>query len=200
MPYSKEEIKRRDSLFADGYAICGHCKQILPIDMFFKSNNKRYGLSSRCKECDKEFQRKYSAKNKDYINERSRNYRNSNKEKFQEKKQEREHKLKNRYSKYIQGAKCRNIPFELTLEDFDKITSMPCFYCGILPKDKFGNEFVGVDRIDSSKGYFLENVIPCCKECNQMKSKYALNEWISQIYKITNHLKTNIMIETGEGF
>lgn len=77
-------------------------------------------------------------------------YETNNIEIVQKQRRKNKHNLKTRYRKYITGAKERNLPFELTLEEFDRITKKPCFYCGELPKDEFGNEFVGIDRIDSN--------------------------------------------------
>ena len=187
--FSKEEIERRNRLFDEGYLICGHCKQTLPIENFYRDKGRRYGRSSVCKECSKIIGKKYSQNNKKSIQESQHRYREKNKELLKMKKKERDHRLKTRFSKYQLGAKSRNIQFELTLNEFDNITSKPCFYCGDLPTDEFGYKFVGVDRIDSAKGYFVGNVIPCCADCNRMKSKFYITDWITQISKIMNHLK-----------
>jgi hypothetical protein len=43
----------------------------------------------------------------------------------------------------------------------------------------------GIDRVDSTKGYFNENVVSCCKVCNRAKSNLSLDEfkeWISKVY------------------
>ena len=43
----------------------------------------------------------------------------------------------------------------------------------------------GIDRIDSSQGYFKDNVGSCCKTCNRAKSNLSLVEfkdWISKVY------------------
>ncbi len=54
-----------------------------------------------------------------------------------------------------------------------------CFYCGIEEKDirkvglktQTGKDLaaLGVDRIDSSKGYELSNIVLCCFACNKAK-------------------------------
>lgn len=50
---------------------------------------------------------------------------------------------------------------ELTHEDVARLSSEPCGYCGF--EDPVG---CGVDRIDSTMGYLLANVVACCSECN----------------------------------
>lgn len=51
-----------------------------------------------------------------------------------------------------------------------------CVYCG----DKGG----GLDRVDSSKGYTIENTVSCCTTCNTMKMDMPLNDWLSHMTKI----------------
>lgn len=58
--------------------------------------------------------------------------------------------------------------FELTKEQFYNLISQPCYYCG--DKEK---EFNGIDRIDSQKGYIIDNCVTCCEYCNKMKLDYT---------------------------
>lgn len=39
--------------FETNLKICSGCNQILPIESFYKDNQKKDGLSCRCKECTK---------------------------------------------------------------------------------------------------------------------------------------------------
>ena len=45
----------------------------------------------------------------------------------------------------------------------------------------------GIDRVDSSKGYTLDNCVPCCSICNTMKLNYTLQEFSDHITKVYNH-------------
>jgi hypothetical protein len=92
------------------------------------------------------------------------------------------------------------ISFELTKEEFRKLVKGNCFYCGKSPsqikKDKqLRGEFVynGIDRIDSSKGYTLNNCVSCCGTCNKAKLLMSQTEFYSWIERVYNH-----MIKTGE--
>ena len=43
----------------------------------------------------------------------------------------------------------------------------------------------GIDRIDSTKGYFNDNVVSCCKVCNRAKSNLSLEDfkqWAANLY------------------
>lgn len=101
----------------------------------------------------------------------------------------------NIFRKYEIGAINRNLSFELSKEDFKRISQQECYYCGSYPKNrakkkiKNNGEFVynGIDRLDNTKGYTLENSVPCCGICNKMKLNYSEEKFIDQIIKIHNH-------------
>ena len=92
-----------------------------------------------------------------------------------------ESKYRLRFANIKSGAKKRNIYFDLTEEEMYNLLTSPCNYCGC-------NNSNGIDRIDSSKGYITENVVPCCAMCNRMKNNYSLEAFKTQIRKIYSHL------------
>jgi hypothetical protein len=79
------------------------------------------------------------------------------------------------------SAKQRNYEFALSLENFSEIILKPCTYCGENEKR------IGVDRIDNTKGYTVENSNPCCTTCNMMKKVMTVSEFLSHIKKIYNY-------------
>lgn len=94
---------------------------------------------------------------------------------------------------YIRTSTKRGHKFNLSESICYEIMQKDCIYCGTSPsqiykhRDCFG-EFIynGMDRIDSSKGYFEGNVVPCCKTCNYAKRIMSLSEfkeWIERVYK-----------------
>ena len=96
------------------------------------------------------------------------------------------------YTTYKQHAKNRNLDFNLTKDRFLELTQKECFYCGKkssnITKSGFDNgDFVynGIDRLDSSKGYVEENIVPCCGRCNEAKmaeTKEDFLEWVASVY------------------
>ena len=100
------------------------------------------------------------------------------------------------YIHYKGHARSKNRSFELTYDQFKTIVHNNCFYCGSEPtylksmirysKNTSLQKLNGVDRIDSSKGYTLDNCVPCCALCNQMKSNIDFNTFLEQIAKIHN--------------
>jgi hypothetical protein len=104
--------------------------------------------------------------------------------------------LNKMYYAYKVGAKNRSLVFDITKEDFKKITSLYCFYCGKEPSNvskKNSTEGIyiynGLDRINNNKGYTIDNVIPCCFKCNRMKSTLNQEDFLNQIKKVHAHLK-----------
>jgi hypothetical protein len=97
-------------------------------------------------------------------------------------------------------AKRRKIDFCLTKELFAKLTESNCAYCGDFPSQQFNvkyskilNEeriflYSGIDRVESSKGYTKDNVVPCCRKCNVGKHSLSLFEWKVHLKKICTHL------------
>lgn len=78
------------------------------------------------------------------------------------------------YTNYQQGAKKRNLIFNITLDDLVTITTQNCFYCDETPNSLYKTkhtEFLhhGIDRVDNNVGYILSNCVSCCKKCNLLK-------------------------------
>ena len=94
---------------------------------------------------------------------------------------------------YKKGAERRNIIFELSKEQFLKLTKENCFYCGKEPSNIFKNNrnngdyvYNGIDRLDNTKGYIESNIVPCCFQCNRAKHNMIISdfyEWIDRAYE-----------------
>lgn len=91
------------------------------------------------------------------------------------------------YNAYIDSAIKRNIKFELTEEEFKRITRSICYLCG----EKGENGSTGVDRVDNNVGYIKENCMPCCRYCNIMKNKYSYIDFLNFCVSITT-FSTNV--------
>jgi hypothetical protein len=89
--------------------------------------------------------------------------------------------------------RAKELGFDLTIDKFIKISSMPCTYCGADPKPKnIGKPWYpavmshGLDRVDSDIGYLESNVVSCCERCNAAKGTVSVEEFkvfISKIYE-----------------
>jgi len=72
------------------------------------------------------------------------------------------------------------IPWQMTVEEAVALTVHGiCSYCGFDAK-----EDITLDRLDSSKGYCLENVTPSCFTCNVMKHDLTVPEFLEKVSAI----------------
>lgn len=92
---------------------------------------------------------------------------------------------KGRYLSYKKGSRERGFIFTITLDEFIKFWNKDCFYCG----DKI--EGIGLDRVDNSIGYDINNVVSCCTTCNTMKMAETYDSFIKQCKKIVENSKDN---------
>ena len=86
---------------------------------------------------------------------------------------------------YKRHALSRGYDWMLSRLDVERIIIMPCHYCGSPPGNRkktknsigCGMLYSGIDRIDNTKGYFPENVVPACSLCNYAKSNTTIEEF-----------------------
>lgn len=87
-----------------------------------------------------------------------------------------------RFTSYSRDARNRGISFEITYEEMMTFWKKPCFYCGDIINE------IGLDRIDSDKGYKIDNLVSCCKYCNMMKKNTPQKEFLTRCLIISrNH-------------
>lgn len=152
--------------------ICSRCKESKLESEFYKDCSAPSGLSYNCKKC---------IRNNIDTRQYQKDYRKSHKEQGAIARYKNENTLKRRFGKYEYSAKRKNRIFNLTMEQFNAITSNVCFYCGLFTKNK---NFTGIDRIDSNIGYLIENCVPCCSDCNEMKNDRTIEEFLNHIKDI----------------
>lgn len=106
---------------------------------------------------------------------------------------------------YKSGAKVRNLEFSLTDMACAALFEKNCWYCDSAPHQKIigspgpgvsadGKKhstftYNGIDRIDNSKGYTLDNCVTCCKRCNIGKGTMSTQEFDAWIDQILSHRK-----------
>lgn len=149
---------------------------------FFLTTNK-FLSSLEKKEKERARKREYAKKHPEKVYAWNKKYRQAHREKLQEQDTARKaRKYKTDavflFREYKRGAKKRDIFFGLTPVTFAATASMACYYCG-------SHECLnGIDRIDSTKGYTEDNIVPCCSMCNYMKQDYTHEEFIEQCKRI----------------
>lgn len=89
-------------------------------------------------------------------------------------------KLNAKYRSYQTRAKSKNIEFVFSLEEFNKLISQDCYYCG-------QNNANTLDRINSNLGYTFNNVVPACSYCNLIKFTYSTEYMYNHIEKMIKY-------------
>lgn len=102
------------------------------------------------------------------------------------------------YSRYKSNAKKRGFEFNLTKDEFRKLVQKPCFYCdnntikNYLHESKKvngGYKYIsGVDRVDNTKGYSIENCVPACSICNIAKHHHSPQEFLIWLKHILENI------------
>ena len=101
----------------------------------------------------------------------------------------------NIYRRYRYNAKVRGYSFELTKEEFASVITKPCIYCGQTPnqKQRYADRgtgdfrYVGIDRYDNTRGYTLDNSVPCCRICNRIKTDMEAGFMLDHLTKMLNN-------------
>jgi hypothetical protein len=99
------------------------------------------------------------------------------------------------YNAYKARSEKKDMDFQLTKEEFLQTCSEPCYLCGKINTEKHTN---GLDRVDSSKGYIIDNIKSCCGECNYMKKTYHLDELLKHLYAIHVHCDHTVEQDVSE--
>lgn len=127
----------------------------------------RNDIVKRCKEC--------YLKLREIEEKRERNERDYNKE--------RKANILTHYNEYVRSAMKKNLQFNLDAEQFEMLVNSHCHYCDEYDETRV----IGIDRVNSERGYFIENVVPSCFICNRMKSDLARDDFLNHICKIYLH-------------
>lgn len=104
------------------------------------------------------------------------------------------------FNHYKMKAKRRGKGFDLTFNQFISIVEKNCHYCNFPPSTKLQSWSIfresdyiiysGVDRRDSSKGYELDNCVPCCEFCNRAKNDRTEEEFLNWLNFVKNGSNT----------
>ena len=101
------------------------------------------------------------------------------------------------YNRYKISAKMMNLGFKINIDEFSFLIHENCAYCGSAPSNEFRIKrsssskillYNGIDRVDSSKGYILENCVSCCFQCNRSKNSLTNAQFLSWIESVYNKM------------
>lgn len=93
---------------------------------------------------------------------------------------------------YKRNAANRKYEWNLSKDQFRKLTKQTCHYCGAEPAQTCRSEgngdyvYNGIDRVDPHIGYMPDNTVTCCGRCNRAKGIMTIEEfynWLRAVYK-----------------
>lgn len=146
---------------------CRKCGYRKPHPSFFKDNkNKIDGLQCYCKSCALSFKKDWRL-----IHGR------------------REARLpKSCYNKGMHNAKKRELEWSITYKQYLKFVTEnnTCYYCDTEMESCAG---LGLNRVNSKKGYTMDNIKRCCSKCNTIMNNFTVEDLRSRVFKIIKRMK-----------
>ncbi len=84
------------------------------------------------------------------------------------------------------SANVRELSFKLSKDQARGLHKGKCVYCGKKPSQGRHYKFNGIDRLDNTKGYTVQNCVSCCRPCNRAKNSitYGMAVKFVQLYKL----------------
>ncbi len=200
----------RRTAAAAGQKICSACKQAKPLDAYNAGENYRRSRCKACKALANREARRDCATPRPYDPARgspetgftcslcktfkdAENYRIVKAGHWDYRCKECLAKKTREYRETREGifvtarsiALRRGLEWNLTLEEYTSLRSLPCHYCGFrLPASG-----IGLDRKENGPTYSAETVVPCCMECNLAKGSIFTYEEMLVIGKAVRKVK-----------
>jgi hypothetical protein len=144
----------------------------------WRNNNREKLKEYYPPEKKRESYRKYAEKSGETLKQKKRAYYHKNKIIILQ-----NHKTPaGRYAEYKRGAKKRSIAFAISFQEYMSFWDTNCHYCG------GENTTHGIDRINNSQGYEMQNIVACCVMCNWMKRHLSVDDFINHCRKIIINL------------
>jgi hypothetical protein len=200
--------------------ICSRCKRELELEKFIKNKNCKDGRAGICKDCSNKYSAEWKRKNKDKISKQNKQIYLEKVKLRQEKTREQNKKnnpllmrARQLYAGMRDRSKEKGYGFDskiLTINYLvERLKNQPfCECCGkefdvSYERDVTRkNEAPSIDRVDSKRGYTVDNVAIICWECNKHKQDATsdqlrmladwIDKWNSERINQTNYKITQI--------
>lgn len=170
---------------------CSKCKVPKALDQFSKRATSKDGLQSQCKACVNAYNCEYHVDNLDKEHARSRKYHVATRKRRQEYKRNwyannRERQRESNHNWRVDNHEASNLIWHrrralkkgcdvrvITVKDYRRIMSQPCYLCGIAPST--AEEHI----IPLSRGgrHSIGNLLGACQPCNSRKKDRLLIEF-----------------------
>jgi hypothetical protein len=145
-------------------------------------------MERRKRQIEKEGVETYLKKNA----ENAKKWREANPEKVKKYYLNMKNSLSCNYKVYQASANEKRLDFAFSMEEYEELVKLPCYYCGIIEERGFN----GIDRLNSTEPYIQSNCVSCCTMCNMMKGSSGPNVFIHR----AEHILTNLKIIQGKSY
>ena len=124
--------------------------------------------------CRSHYKKKWRVKHSVRTKAREKVLRAANPDRWKKQCKKYKYSTNGRYHYMLKDAPRRNLECNLLYEEYAALITQPCYYCEEpLP----ASCCTGLDRIDNKLGYIRGNVLPCCGDCNIIRTdKYTVEE------------------------
>lgn len=168
----------------EGFKVCKCCKEEFPAtnEYFnYTDKNKKY-LHSKCKPCQKEYNKKYNNDTKEINNPKRKVYAQKHREKMREtsKKHQKEN-LQMYYAnnhKYRHGRRDSGKYTQEQIIECLEFFDYKCAYTGECIKDEYDLDHI--KPISKGGNNYIWNLVPSLPSINRSKNNKDLEEWYSQ--------------------
>lgn len=96
--------------------------------------------------------------------------------------------------KGARSATQNTVGWSLTFEEWYALVTKPCHYCGLFHNEQSGR---GLDRIDNKRGYYKDNVVSCCPECNTVRNNIFTPDEMKILGQAVRQIKLARLATTG---
>ncbi len=155
----------RSQVCPPGYKLCSHCLYQKPLIEFRTRKQARDGFLHWCRSCDYEMVKDRLTRSPE-----------------------------SRLKAALENAKGSTRDVSVALPDLVALWEKQkgqCFYSGEEMTFNAGNKYttVSLDRVDSSKGYAVDNIVLCCAFVNRMKNDVSVDAFVAWCEKIVKHVR-----------
>lgn len=156
---------------------CRDCKQTKPFDSFHRHPKASHGRNTRCKDCERLYQKAYAKRNGAKKAAYSREYRARPENKAKARAYVESHRERFIWHSAKRRARERGLKFTIEVADIVIPELCPVFKTPLVFGDRgMTDDSPSIDRIDNAKGYEKGNVWVISYHANRLKSDASLKE------------------------
>lgn len=93
----------------------------------------------------------------------------------------------NSYVAYTRGAAVKNVSFELSEREYSELVDGECTYCG---RGNTTSHMNGINRLDYTKGYAMDNCVTSCGQCSHAKKTMSSKAFVDKCKAVAARLDT----------